>query len=200
MPIVIASEDLVRHYARMGERNARRLLARLWPCVVLLALAACSTPPDPISQPSGSGAICMPASVRPVTEGGTVLRNTGSAPAVLTKVVLRNAQGMQLVDTRVFVFPDVGAYNLIGALNHYPPATGPTNGTSDVIPWSAGSAVPGAVLPAETQMLANVVVGLSRNSAGTGRSDGLDVYYTSAGVDYVYHGQVAIELSDGPCS
>lgn len=155
---------------------------------------------DPISQPAGSGAICVPASVGPVTEGETVLQSTGSAPVVITKVALRNAQGIELIDTRVFVFPDVGAYNLIGTLNHFPPATGPTNGTSEVIPWSAGLGVPGAVLPAETQMLANVVVGLSRTSEGVGRSDGLDVFYTSEGVDHVYHGQVAIELSAGTCS
>jgi hypothetical protein len=119
---------------------------------------------------------------------------------VITNVELRNPQGIKVVGIKVFVFSDEGGGTLVGSQDHFPPAAGPISGTSLRIPWSAGLDVPGATLPSDPHTVANVVLGLVRDTGGTGKSDGLDVHYTSGGTDYTYHGQFAIVLAPGPCS
>ena len=168
----------------------------------LLALTAsgCSQPPDPIQQPTSSGSVCQPAVAGPVTQGDFTLQNTGSAPAVVSKIELRNNQGIQIVGVKIFVFTDDGTgATLIGTQNTYPPPSGPTVGTSNTLPWSAGLAVPGAAIPADPHAVANVVMGLERDTSEDGTADGIDVYYESGGHNYTYHGKFAIKLAATRC-
>ena len=160
----------------------------------------CSQPPDPIAQPNSSGSVCQPALSGPVTQGDFDLQNTGSAPAVITEVGLRNAHGIRIVGIKIFVFTDDGTGGtLVGTQDHYPPPTGPTAGTSHVLPWSTGLAVPGATIPADPHAVANVVLGLERDTASDGKADGIDVYYQSAGHAYAYHGRFSITLAASRC-
>ncbi len=183
----------------MGDLAARvGLLAG----VGLLALTAsgCSQLPDPIQQATSSGSVCQPAVAGPVTQGDFTLPNTGSAPAVVSKVELRNNHGIQIVGVKIFVFTDDGTGStLVGSVNSYPPPSGPTAGTSHTLPWSAGLAVPGATIPADPHAVANVVMGLARNTSSDGSADGIDVYYESGGHDYTYHGKFAIKLAATRC-
>jgi hypothetical protein len=183
---------------RMGDLTGR---AGLLACTGLIALtiSGCSQPPDPIRQPTSSGSVCQPAVAGPVTEGDFTLQNTGSAPAVISKVELRNNHGIRIVGAKIFVFTDAGTGStLVGTLNTYPPSSGPS-AASHTLPWSAGLAVPGATIPADPHAVGNVVMGLERDTSSDGSADGIDVYYESGGHDYTYHGQFAIKLAATRC-
>ncbi len=170
-------------------------------CVGGALLAGCGVRSEPIAQPQVSASVCLPAPSGPVTQGTTALRNSGGEPARITRVALRGARGISVVDVRVFVLtapPGDGA-TLVGALDEFPPDTGPTVGLQEPLEWNAGSGVPGPELPADPDAVANVVLGVTRSAPGAGTAEGIDVTSTSGGREYTWRGQASLTLTPTRC-
>lgn len=182
-------------------RGASFLGAAVVGCLGSAVVAGCGVQPEPIAQPVVSAQVCLPAPEGPVTQGTTVLRNSGEEPARITKVALRGARGISVVDVRVFVLtaPAGAGATLVGALDEYPPETGPTVGTEPPLAWTAGRGVPGPELPPDPDAVANVVVGVRREAVGAGTAEGIDVTYTSGGREFTWRGQASLTLAPARC-
>lgn len=168
-------------------------------CATWLLLEGCAAGHEPIPQPVVSGMVCLPAPGGPVTQGTTVLRNQGDEPVRITRVALHSPRGITVVDVRVFVLSARHGATLVGALDEFPPESGPTSGTDPPLAWGEGTGVPGPELPADPDAVANVVLGVQRDALGVGTAEGIDVTYTAGGREYTWRGTTALTLAPARC-
>jgi hypothetical protein len=132
---------------------------------------------------------------QPVLRGGAdtigfdAVFNTGSAPVVIDRVVIRSPHHMKLL----------GAYmtmgGIIGNWVTFPPLIGSNQGDAFTA-WTNRHKPAGAVIP--PGQWAGIALGLKVTSA-KGSTAGIDLFYHVGPADYEWHGHIRIVLTSVDC-
>jgi hypothetical protein len=148
------------------------LMLRALPATAAL-LSACSSGPGPLGNGGVPAQQCVPARQgQTITMGIYELENSGSTPANVQSVSLGSPHGLAI--TNAWITPIFANTPLIGAVLSWPPPAGPA--------WAERKEAEGAVINPGRDM--NLVLGLTRTTANTGRSDGPIIVYTAGGTTY----------------
>ncbi len=133
---------------------------------------------------------------QPVRRGGAdtigfdAVFNSGSAPAVIDRLVIRSPRHIRLV----------GAYVTIGGIlgnwETFPPAIPSARGHPDLVhiiaAWAQRHKLAGAVIP--PHKMAGIALGLAATSAH-GSIAGIDLFYHVGTAHYEWHGHTRIVLT-----
>jgi hypothetical protein len=186
-----------QHAAEQSRRHSRRKLkARNLPgalpalLVLAAALAGCSSSgPGPLGTGGSAGQQCMAyAEGRPVTTGIYDLTNSGTTPVTIRSVALpsgaRNLAMSSSWLVPIYHHPG-GPWEDIGAGVPYPPATAPQ--------WPKRKpAIRGVIAPGQDL---NLVFGLTRTNAHTGRSGGPVIVYSANGNSYTVQEKTSLVVA-----
>ncbi len=139
-------------------------------------LAACTTGPGPLAAGGDWGSECVPGALgHPVTDGMSLLDNTGTSPVTVTSVKLASPHGLKM--TKAWLMPlyksPRGGLDYAG-VQSYPPTSWPE--------WPNRQPIPGAVIKPGQDL--NFIFGLMRTAAGPGRTDGAVITYRANRTSY----------------
>src|SRR5262245_16819435 len=190
--------QLVRAVAEAGDRWVSAPLSKSRAAVLALALLALITPA--VVSGCGSGLLEGPLGVhpenhivisQPVLHGGAdtigfdAVTNSGSAPVVIDRLVIRSPRHIKLT----------GAYVTIGGIvgdwATFPPVIASNQGDA-FRAWTNRHEPAGAVIPPHT--LAGIALGLAVTSA-KGSIAGINLMYHVGQTHYEWHGHIRIVLT-----
>jgi hypothetical protein len=158
--------------------------------LALCALAGCSsadfTTGGPLTDNGSPGVLCSPVPPGGVlSDGFEALTNSGSAPAVVTKVGLADPRDLRVV--AAYLVPIAGT-DLYGVRSGFPPPAHLDPG----VEWSQReNAAGGHIAHSKGHQVTNLLVVIKPGRAG-GRTSGIYVYYTVA--DHKYRMETATGL------
>jgi hypothetical protein len=154
-------------------------------------LSACSTGPGPLGDGGSPGQQCSPARQgQTITMGIYHLENSSSSPVTVQSVSLGSPDGLTMTKSWLVPIEHVGGtLDLVGAGWPYPP------GFSQPVRWAWALRKPavGAVIRAHQDL--NLVFGLRRTTAKSGRSDGAVIGYTAGGSTYTLAENVSLVVA-----
>ena len=158
-----------------------RVLAMLVAAACLL-LAGCggnAVNTGPFGNGGGQTGECASVPSGGVLSYGFVeFPNQGSSTAVITKIALDDAHGIQMV--AAYILPITG-HDLYGLYSGYPPAAHLLPG----VQWARRQRADGARIPPRSKAdLVNNILLVLKRTAAKGTARGVDVYYTEAGRQY----------------
>ncbi len=132
---------------------------------------------------------------QPVRQGGAdtigfdAVFNSGSAPAVIDRLVIRSPRHMKFIGAQVTIGGPVGNWGT------YPPMIRSSDG--DAFRWWANRHEPaGAVIP--PHQWAGIALGLAATSA-RGSIAGINLYYHVGSAHCEWHGHIRIVLTSVDC-
>jgi hypothetical protein len=139
----------------------------------LLAACSSSSSPGPLGDGGVAGVQCMSyAQGQPVTTGLYDLDNTGTSSVTIQSVVLPSARDLRMTKAwlvPIYHDPRTGNFVDVGVGAPYPPTTAPQ--------WpDRRPAIGGVIRPGKTL---NLVFGLTRTTAASGKSAGPAITYTT---------------------
>lgn len=178
-----------RHAGGDSVRSRPLLLGALLATATLLA--ACSAGPGPLSSGGDWGSVCTPGTFgHPVTDGMSLLYNTGTTPVTVTSVKLGAPRGVTMTKAWLMPFykPPHGALSYVGAGEPYPPTSWHE--------WPNRQPIPGAVIKPGQGL--NLFFGLTRTTAGSGRIDGRVITYTANRTSYTLQEHFGFQITGWP--
>lgn len=143
----------------------------------------------PLTSGVTTGEECVP--VRPggvVSYGFEVLRNTGRAAAVITKIGLASASGLRIL--QAWAVP-IRGHTLYGVLDGYPPYPHLPPG----VEWASRQNADGAIIPRSQQRQVTNLVLVLKPTKRTGWAAGVQVYYSESGRKYYLQTHISIRLA-----